>query len=735
MVSNGVTFQFQSLAGTSIIGSSAVGSGVAVFPSFQFGFLGVLLTITPPVAAIGFSGEALDGSSATFTGTVANEGVFGAPDGPFFFGAAEIGDISAALFPRSGSGALFVLTEMRFVPSGAPPPQNLADLALRKDVDGPPGAIGGARTLYAIDVLNDGPDTAVGAQVLDFLPPLTTFVGSNPGAVLNSPGVATIPLGDLPAPTATPVAVEIQLPPFGEGLFCESPPLANVAVVTAGSLDPDQTNNFDVAVQPFDRSSRSGVPEVCDNRLDDNCNGRVDCRDFGCSAAPNCRPTSSSDSLQCDGNPVSMLQVVPDLGLLFNGVGCAAPDVPDVPAHECRVPRGACGGAVVPAFCCDPGFWANPQNNVTAAQFCNVGIPGCVPVDPNRKVSDPAVGAGGLGVTEAGQTIAYTLHYENIGTADAHDVRIIDVLHPDLDDTTLVVNDGGSYDPVKRTLVWRDLVVPPATPRAVSFSVAVRSDAPPLTRIRNVGTIVFPDAVPPSRIDTNATEHIVKAPGQLIAPDLKVARCQETAPGSGLWQVGLANRGFGFAYHVTATILNPPAPVQVIDGVAGFAHPTDPDPVTIATVVPLAVTPSTDTVSFATQTAGDPCDALRWRIQWEDAFGAVFTRDVQASPDADGDAVADSRDNCPAALNPDQADADGNGTGDACERLVCDVDGNRQVDRNDINAIFAARNTAAPPGDPRDVSSPLGDGNPDGMITVDDSRFCTLRCTKPRCAP
>jgi len=36
-------------------------------------------------------------------------------------------------------------------------------------------------------------------------------------------------------------------------------------------------------------------------------------------------------------------------------------------------------------------------------------------------------------------------------------------------------------------------------------------------------------------------------------------------------------------------------------------------------------------------------------------------------PDADHDGVPDSRDNCPAVANPDQADADDDGVGDACD--------------------------------------------------------------------
>jgi PKD repeat protein len=58
----------------------------------------------------------------------------------------------------------------------------------------------------------------------------------------------------------------------------------------------------------------------------------------------------------------------------------------------------------------------------------------------------------------------------------------------------------------------------------------------------------------------------------------------------------------------------------------------------------------------------------------------------------------------------------------AAETLVCDVDNDKDVDMVDINAINAARNTIAAPGDKRDA-------NNDGVINVVDSRFCALRRT------
>lgn len=57
-----------------------------------------------------------------------------------------------------------------------------------------------------------------------------------------------------------------------------------------------------------------------------------------------------------------------------------------------------------------------------------------------------------------------------------------------------------------------------------------------------------------------------------------------------------------------------------------------------------------------------------------------------------------------------------------------DLDGDGDVDRDDLNIILAARNTPADgPDDPRDL-----DG--DGMITALDARKLVTMCTRPRCA-
>jgi hypothetical protein len=60
--------------------------------------------------------------------------------------------------------------------------------------------------------------------------------------------------------------------------------------------------------------------------------------------------------------------------------------------------------------------------------------------------------------------------------------------------------------------------------------------------------------------------------------------------------------------------------------------------------------------------------------------------------------------------------------------LACDIDRDRDVDRNDVSLIMAARAITPTPGDPRDA-------NADGAITVVDARYCTVRCTRATCSP
>jgi hypothetical protein len=94
-------------------------------------------------------------------------------------------------------------------------------------------------------------------------------------------------------------------------------------------------------------------------------------------------------------------------------------------------------------------------------------------------------------------------------------------------------------------------------------------------------------------------------------------------------------------------------------------------------------------------------------------FDTVLQLHAEPAPpgDGDGDGVPDASDVCPHAFDPDQADADKNGIGDACE--CGDQNGDGSVSIADLLAINAAIFGRIPP-------SPLCDTNYDGRCNVQD---------------
>jgi hypothetical protein len=119
---------------------------------------------------------------------------------------------------------------------------------------------------------------------------------------------------------------------------------------------------------------------------------------------------------------------------------------------------------------------------------------------------------------------------------------------------------------------------------------------------------------------------------------------------------------------------------------------------------------------------------------------------VVGDVDKDGalDSALNGGDTCVEVFNPGQADKDGDGLGDednsgknGCDAdpnsvlpgaTVCDVDGNKVIDRNDVSIIFGDRGMTARASDPRDADR-------DGRITTLDVSLCSRMCKNPSCAP
>ncbi len=729
LTSQGVTFRFESLSTRSLSGGASSATSILVFSSGSQG--GVALSINPPVEAVAFVGMQLDGCpGADFVGSTGVESIHrgGCGGGPVFYGAAGIGGISTVLHRNPGS--VFVIRSMTFVPPGSIP-TDAADLSLEKtESRGPNGlALNGETLTYQLDIRNAGPDPASDAVAIDFLPrnvPPGNVVGPRTGSAVIDPTQNTVRWIEptLADSAVLGIQIESSTPADPRAFHCNAR-LTNVALASSAASDPVLANNLSVVTTFFDSGALFGEPEICGDGLDNNCDGRADCADPVCDCRPTLPPGPGGDPLCFTG----LLEGVPGLPpTLFSS---CSPEQNEAPNHQCRVPRGACGERVLPAYCCDPGRLSDPSlANLELLRACNLGVPGCAPVDPNFKEASPGVNVAGYGFTAPGRAVLYRTHYENVGNADALDVKIIDVLDPDLDETTLAIEGGGVYDPANRAIVWTDPVLPPGEPRFVTFQAQVRNDALPGTRVRNDATIVFPNAVPPSRVDTNFVEHVVPDPRFAVEPVFRIRGCRETS--SGRYEVDLVNEGIGFAYNAAASIVRTSPAVTVSDPLSGFAHPDDENPAILASLIPNATTASNDGVAFNSPTPGDPCSTFDWSIQWENLGGEVFSSIVFGVPDGDDDAVADDSDNCRTVFNPDQADADGDGLGDACdapELRTCDVDGDGNVDRDDIALITSARNRrAAGSDDPRDA-----DG--DGMITVLDARRCSFECTLPRCLP
>jgi uncharacterized repeat protein (TIGR01451 family) len=134
---------------------------------------------------------------------------------------------------------------------------------------------------------------------------------------------------------------------------------------------------------------------------------------------------------------------------------------------------------------------------------------------------DPNIKYGPDGYVSLGQTLNYTVEYENEGEGIAFGVYATDILDVDLDDSILeigpvvstsngsVIADPGTYNPSTRTITWLVGEVGPNEGGVANFSAKVRNDVPEGTEVINSATVYFP-SVP----ETTRTNTIVSVVGQ-----------------------------------------------------------------------------------------------------------------------------------------------------------------------------------------------------------------------------
>ena len=132
---------------------------------------------------------------------------------------------------------------------------------------------------------------------------------------------------------------------------------------------------------------------------------------------------------------------------------------------------------------------------------------------------------------------------------------------------------------------------------------------------------------------------------------------------------------------------------------------------------------------LATQASGDACledaDCDPGFVCTEAGTCEVERSDLisTGAPDTDGDGVVDPHDNCPHHPNANQADGDGDGVGDACNRTVCrdgvDNDGDGLTDLADGGCLSADDPSEEP------ACSDGLDNDGDGRIDFDPATFAS----------
>jgi hypothetical protein len=151
----------------------------------------------------------------------------------------------------------------------------------------------------------------------------------------------------------------------------------------------------------------------------------------------------------------------------------------------------------------------NPANNDYS--FC---LPVVYSYDPNVKEVMPK-GTGALGyISPSDDTLTYTLHFQNTGSAEAEDIHIIDTLDSHIIPSSLkILGTSHNMEPKWLTpnvvqFTFANIHLPDSTTNEaashgqVRFSIALNHGLPVGTQIRNTGYIYF-DLNPP--VVTNTT--------------------------------------------------------------------------------------------------------------------------------------------------------------------------------------------------------------------------------------
>jgi len=128
--------------------------------------------------------------------------------------------------------------------------------------------------------------------------------------------------------------------------------------------------------------------------------------------------------------------------------------------------------------------------------------------DPNAKSVDAP------GDVLPGQTLTYTVEYENEGAGTAYGVYILDELDTDLSETTLTINNEGAYSEASRRLNWELGELDAGEQGLVTYSIDIKDDLPSGTEIINIADVHFPsaDEITPTNPVVSVVKSVVADP-------------------------------------------------------------------------------------------------------------------------------------------------------------------------------------------------------------------------------
>ena len=230
----------------------------------------------------------------------------------------------------------------------------------------------------------------------------------------------------------------------------------------------------------------------------------------------------------------------------------------------------------------------------------------------------------GNGVPSAGDTIRYTIHLENTGTADGT-ANIDDTIPAEAASWAIVDDGGGVNGSTATSLVVSDLVVPMGASTDVIFDVVLAA-VPDETTMYNVA---YFDALPHDSGMIVATGVTIRRDGDGDTVFDNDDNCPTTPNTT---QTDTDGDFLGDACDVCANDpLNDPdgdGACESTDNCPGLANPTQQD--------------------SDNDGAGDDCDSCPY----------------DPLDDIDGDLLCANLDNCPVDWNPTQANTDGDSLGD-----------------------------------------------------------------------